>query len=115
MGPSTRCWKGLSRNLDGLVRAVGTAAFGYWVWRLVGSYHVALPHLVDPSDLSGYAISSALRTGIGRAGLELTQALSSRYIIFFVFVVDCQYNPALVSDRCSFRSYRDERTWSPDT
>jgi len=69
-------------DCSGIVGAAGTAAFGLLLWSLIRRYHLALSSLAYPAALGGYAIGSAFLTSLGRAGLGLSQALSSRYIIF---------------------------------
>ena len=64
------------------VGAAGIATFGLLLWHLVCRHHVAISSIIYPAALGCYAIGSALVTAMGRVSLGLTQALSSRYIIF---------------------------------
>jgi hypothetical protein len=68
--------------LSAVVGTAGIATFGLLLWCLIYHYQIAMASIVYPSALGCYAIGSALMTAMGRANLGLTQALSSRYIIF---------------------------------
>ena len=68
--------------LSAVVGAAGIATFGLLLWYLACHYQIAIVSIVYPSALGCYAIGSALMTAMGRASFGLTQALSSRYIIF---------------------------------